>query len=69
MSVSPQFGPREKTRAQRQALMDRAAAWNAKQDRQLGPFASALCQRYIAGDMSLPQVIAEVEHIHRSLYA
>ncbi|SFQ61384.1 hypothetical protein [Hymenobacter arizonensis] len=69
MSTTPQFGPREKTRAQRQALMDRAEAWNTRQDRQLGSFAKELCQRYIAGDMSLPQVIAEVEHIHRSLYA
>lgn len=49
--------------------MDRAEAWNTRQDRQLGSFAKELCQRYIAGDMSLPQVIAEVEHIHRSLYA
>ncbi len=49
--------------------MDRAFAWNTKQNRELGPFAKELCQRYIAGDLSLPQVIAEVEHIHRSLYA
>jgi hypothetical protein len=69
MSVSPDFGPREQTRAQRQALLDRAAARNANRDWQLGPYAKELCQHYIAGDMSLAQVIAKVEHIHRSLYA
>ncbi len=68
MSLPPAFGPRAQTRAQRQKLFEKAAALNATQDRQMEPFAVQLCQRYLDGEVSLAQVIAEVEQVHRQRY-
>lgn len=68
MPSPPTFGPKEQTRAQRQRLFDQAAALNATQGREMEPFAVQLCQRYIAGEMSLAQVIAEVEQVHWRRY-
>ena len=62
---TPDFGPRERTRAQRQALADQAAALNATQGRALSPFAQQLCDCYVAGELSLAQVIAEVNRVHQ----
>ncbi len=68
METDARFGPKERTREQRQRLFDQAAALNATQDRTMEPFAVQLCQRYIAGELSLQEVIAEVEQVHRSRY-
>lgn len=65
---TPDFGPRERTREQRQALADQAAALNTTQSRALEPFAQQLCDRYVAGELSLAQVIAEVNRVHRKRY-
>jgi hypothetical protein len=65
---TPNFGPKEQTREQRQHLYDQAVAINATQDRQLEPFAAELCQRYIAGELSMAQVIAEVNKVHQKRY-
>lgn len=69
MSLPPEFGTREQTRAQRQKLFDKAAAINATQDRHMEPFAVQLCQHYIDGERSLAQVIAEVQRVHCQRYA
>jgi hypothetical protein len=68
MESSIKFGPKEQTREQRQRLCDQAAAINAAQDRQLEPFAEDLCQRYIAGEMSMDQVIEQVNDYHNRKY-
>lgn len=65
---TPDFGPRERTREQRQALADQAAALNATQGRALEPFAQQLCDRYVAGELSLAQLIAEVNRVHHQRY-
>ena len=65
---NPDFGPRERTREQRQALADQAAALNATQGRAMEPFAQQLCDRYVAGELSLAQVIAEVNRVHHQRY-
>ena len=64
----PDFGPRERTRAQRQALADQTAALNATQGRAFEPFAQQLSDRYVAGELSLAQVIAEVQRVHQKRY-
>jgi hypothetical protein len=68
MEPSIKFGPKEQTREQRQRLYDQAAAINATQDRQLEPFAAELCQRYIAGELSMAQVIEQVNKVHQKRY-
>lgn len=65
---NPDFGPRERTREQRQALADQAAALNATQDRTAEPFALQLIERYVAGELNLAQVIAEVNRVHQKRY-
>lgn len=68
MESIPKFGPREQTREQRQKMFDKAAAINATQDRRMEPFAVQLCQRYIDGEVSLKEVIAQVEEVHQRKY-
>ncbi len=62
------FGPRERTREQRQALADQAAAFNATQGRAWEPFAQPLSDRYVAGELSLAQVIAAVNRVYQKRY-
>lgn len=57
---APFFGPREQTPAQRQALLDRAAAINATQGRYHTPFADELGKRYVAGELSLAECNAQL---------
>ena len=66
MDITAKFGPKEATRAQRQALSDRAAALNATQDRKLSPFAEQLNQRYIEGELSLAEVNAQLDSYYRT---
>jgi hypothetical protein len=65
---TPDFGPRERTREQRQTLAAEAAALNATQGRAFEPFAQQLCDRYVAGELSLAQLIAEVNRVHQKRY-
>lgn len=65
---TPDFGPRERTREQRQALADQAAAINATQDRTAEPFALQLIDRYVAGELSMAQVLAEVNQVYQKRY-
>ena len=67
--MNPQFGLREQTREQRQALFSQAAAINATQDRFAEPFAVELCRRYVDGELTLAQVLAEVQHAYQARYA
>ncbi len=62
------FGPRERTRAQRQALAAQAAALNATQGRALEPFAQQLSNRYVAGELNLAQAIAEMNQVYQKRY-
>lgn len=68
MESTPTFGPNAQTREQRQQLCDKAAAISATQGQRMEPFAVELRQRYIEGEMSLREVIAEVNRIHRRKY-
>lgn len=61
MDINPKFSLKEATQEQRQALADRVAALNATQGRKLSPFAEQLSQRYIKGELSLAEVIAQLE--------
>ena len=65
---TPDFGPRERTREQRQALADQAAAITALAGRTIEPFAQQLVDRYVAGELSMDQVIAEVNQVHQKRY-
>lgn len=64
----PDFGPRERTREQRQALADQAAALNALDGRTAEPFALQLIDRYVAGELSMTQVLAEVNQVYQKRY-
>lgn len=67
--MNPKFGPREQTREQRQALFSQAAAINATQDRFAEPFAVELCRRYVDGELTLAEVLAEVQRVYQARYA
>jgi len=56
MAKNAPVGPKEATRQQRQALVDRVTALNATQGRALTPFAEQLNQRYVVGELSLAEI-------------
>lgn len=65
---APDFGPRERTREQRQALAAQAAALNALDGRTAEPFALQLIDRYVAGELSMTQVLTEVQLVYQKRY-
>ena len=69
MEAGERFGPAEQTPAQRQALLDEVEALKVTQGLPpLSPFGQRLYRRYVAGELSLAQLIAEVNRVHRKQY-
>lgn len=66
--MNPKFGPRAQTREQRQALFNQAAAINATQGAFMEPFAVELSKRYISGECTMQEVLAEVKKVHQARY-
>ncbi|GAA4492903.1 hypothetical protein GCM10023172_00750 [Hymenobacter ginsengisoli] len=64
MEINPRYGGKEATCEQRQALSERVAAWNATQGRKLRPVAEQLSQRYIAGELSLTEINAQLDRYY-----
>jgi len=69
MEAGERFGPAEQTPAQRQALLDEVEALKVTQGLPpLSPFGQRLYRRYVAGELSLAQLIAEVNRVHQQRY-
>ena len=61
MKSTPNFGPAEQTRAQRQAMLDDVETLKAAQGLPLlSPFGQRLYQRYVAGELSLAECSAQL---------
>ena len=66
--MNPQFGPNEQTREQRQALFNQAGAINATEGAYMEPFAVELCKKYIEGEWTMQEVLAEVKKVHQARF-
>lgn len=66
MEINPSYGFREETREQRQALSERVAALNATQGRKLSPLAEQLSKRYVAGELSLAEINAQLDSYYQT---
>lgn len=66
MEINPRYGVKEATRKQRQALSERVAALNATQGRKLSLLAEQLSQRYVAGELSLAEINAQLDSFYQT---